>query len=232
MKLRELQNTIRRLEHKYRRPPESVRLLAVSKTHPATRIAATAAAGQRDFGENYLQEALAKINALNDPRLVWHFIGPVQSNKTRPIAQHFSWVHSLDRGKIAARLNRHRQMTTLPPLNVLIQVNLGGERSKSGIAPDALMEFASQFHQWPCLRLRGLMSLPRPYTDFDAQRLQHRTLKQLFDTLIEDGYKLDTLSMGTSADMEAAIAEGTTLLRIGTALFGSRDHAGDESNTG
>ncbi len=227
MHLKAVRDRIRALELQYQRPVGSVRLLAVSKACSVEQILAAAAGGQVDFGENYLQEAMTKISQLDSRHLTWHFIGPVQSNKTRSIAQHFSWVHSLDRTKIAVRLDRHRHTLSLPPLNVCIQVNLDGETTKSGIAPEKVMEFAAQFAQWPALKLRGLMSLPRPLSRLEDQRLQHRLMRRLFDSLVDAGYKLDTLSMGTSNDMEAAIAEGTTLVRIGTALFGKRPNRVD-----
>ncbi|OGA19658.1 MAG: YggS family pyridoxal phosphate enzyme [Betaproteobacteria bacterium RIFCSPLOWO2_02_FULL_63_19] len=206
------------------RPESSVRLVAVSKTHPAESIRAAVSVGQRDFGENYVQEALVKIGALADLALVWHFIGPIQSNKARPIAESFHWVHSLDREKIATRLSEARP-GNLPPLNVCIEVNVSGEPSKSGVAPQAVAGLARQTCALPRLRLRGLMAIPEPTSDIRLQRRQFRTLRELKDELVRSGLDLDTLSMGMSADMEAAIAEGSTMVRIGTAIFGPRDNA-------
>lgn len=206
------------------RPESAVRLVAVSKTHPAELIRAAVSAGQRDFGENYVQEALVKIGALADLALVWHFIGPIQSNKTRPIAESFHWVHSLDREKIATRLSEARP-GNLPPLNVCIEVNVSGEPSKSGVAPQAVASLAGQMCALPRLRLRGLMAIPEPTSDVQSQRRQFRALRELKDELVRSGLDLDTLSMGMSADMEAAITEGSTMVRIGTAIFGPRDNA-------
>ena len=203
------------------KPQSSVRLVAVSKTFPAENVRAAAVAGQRDFGENYLQEALAKMQALADLPLVWHFIGPIQSNKTRAIAQAFQWVHSVDREKIAARLSEARP-EHLPPLNVCIEVNVSGEASKSGVAPDSLAALARRIAALPRLALRGLMAIPEPTPDEALQRLRFRAVRELKDALVRDGLPLDTLSMGMSADMEAAIAEGATVVRVGTAIFGER----------
>ena len=208
------------------RDPRSVALLAVSKTFPAEDVRAAHAAGQRAFGENYVQEALTKIEALSDLRasLVWHFIGPLQSNKTRPVAENFDWVHSVDRLKIAQRLSEQRP-DALPPLNVCLQVNISGEASKSGVLPDQAIEVARQIAALPRLRLRGLMAIPEPAGDTDAQRAPHRALRALFDTLRADGLPLDTLSMGMSADLEAAVLEGATIVCVGTAIFGARDYS-------
>ncbi len=203
------------------KPESSVRLVAVSKTFPAGSVREAAAAGQRDFGENYLQEALAKVQALSDLSLVWHFIGPIQSNKTRAIAQSFQWVHSVDREKIAARLSEARP-ANLPPLNVCIEVNVSGEASKSGVAPDALAALARRVAALPRLALRGLMAIPEPTPDPALQRLRFRAVRELKDALVREGLPLDTLSMGMSADLEAAIAEGATMVRVGTAIFGER----------
>jgi hypothetical protein len=202
------------------RDPASVALLAVSKTKPAQAIREAHAAGLRDFGENYLQEALEKQEQLADLPLVWHFIGPIQSNKTRAIAEHFAWVHSVDRLKIAQRLSDQRP-TTLPALNVCLQVNVSGEASKSGCTPEELGELARAVHRLPRLRLRGLMAIPEPTDDPAEQHSAFARLRQLRDDLNLD---LDTLSMGMSHDLEAAIAEGATWVRIGTALFGARDY--------
>lgn len=203
------------------RSPESVQLLAVSKTRPPEDVAALADLGQRHFGESYPQEAVAKVQALSGRDLIWHFIGPLQSNKTRQAAAHFHWVHSVDRLKIARRLSEQRP-DALPPLNVCLQVNVSGEASKSGVTPGELPELAAAVAQLPNLRLRGLMAIPAPTHDSDAQREPFRALRHMFETLARDGYALDTLSMGMSDDLEAAIAEGATIVRVGTALFGPR----------
>ena len=205
------------------RPVQSVTLLAVSKTFGAEAVREAHAAGQCAFGENYVQEALAKIAALADLRdaLEWHLIGPLQSNKTREVAASFDWVHSIDRLKIAERLSAQRP-AGLPPLQVCLQVNVSGEASKSGVAPAALPALANAVAALPRLRLRGLMSIPEPVEGVQAQRALHRLLHGLFTALRQDGLALDTLSMGMSADLEAAIAEGATLVRVGTAVFGDR----------
>ena len=202
------------------RDPETVGLLAVSKTKPAAAVREAHACGQSDFGENYLQEALNKQAELSDLPLTWHFIGPIQSNKTRPIAEHFAWVHSVDRLKIAQRLSEQRP-TQLPPLNICLQVNVSGEASKSGCTPDELPALAKAVSQLPNLRLRGLMTIPEPTSDVAQQHAACARLRQLRDDL---NLELDVLSMGMSDDLEAAIAEGATWVRIGTALFGARDY--------
>lgn len=208
------------------RAPGSVHLLAVSKTFPAEAIRAAVAAGQRAFGENYVQESLAKIEALADlrPTIEWHFIGPLQSNKTRPVAEHFDWVHSVDRLKIAQRLSEQRP-DALPPLNVCLQVNVSAEATKSGVAPAEVPALARAIAALPNLRLRGLMSIPEPADDREAQREPHRILRTLFDALVAEGMALDTMSMGMSGDLEAAVLEGATIVRIGTAIFGERHYA-------
>jgi len=200
-------------------------LLAVSKTFPADAVRAAYAAGQRMFGENYVQESIDKIDTLaaSCTQTEWHFIGPLQSNKTRPVAQRFHWVHSIDRLKIAQRLSEQRP-AGLPPLNVCVEVNVDGEASKSGVAPSEVARFAREVAALPNLRLRGLMSIPEPVEGIDAQRAPHRQLRELFDALRKDGLALDTLSMGMSADLEAAILEGATIVRIGTAIFGARNY--------
>ena len=198
----------------------SVGLLAVSKTKPAEAIREAHAAGLRDFGENYLQEALDKQALLVDLPLTWHFIGPIQSNKTRPIAEHFAWVHSVDRLKVAERLSAQRP-AELAPLNICLQVNVSGEASKSGCQPKELAALAQAVTQLPNLRLRGLMTIPAPTDDVAEQRAAFARLRALRDALNLD---LDTLSMGMSHDLEAAIAEGASWVRIGTALFGERDY--------
>ena len=209
------------------RPVEAVQLLAVSKTCPAAWVREALDAGQRDFGENYVQEAIDKITALADRRaaLVWHLIGPLQSNKTRVVAEAFDWVHSVDRLKIAERLSAQRP-AELPPLNICLQVNESGEASKSGVNPDALPALAHAVAGLPRLRLRGLMAIPEPAADLAAQRAPHARLRQLLAGLQAAGLALDTLSMGMSADLEAAVLEGATQVRIGTAIFGARPRPG------
>ncbi len=209
-------------ESRYGREPDSVKLLAVSKTKPLAAIQAAHAAGQRDFGENYLQEALEKIENTQDLPLIWHFIGPVQSNKTKQIASHFDWCHSVDRLKIAQRLSDARP-EHLPPLNICIQVNISGEASKSGIDPDGLDALVADISGLKGIALRGLMALPQPEEGLASQRAACHALLELFDKLRGIVPGIDTLSMGTSADFEAAIAEGSTLVRVGTALFGPRE---------
>lgn len=204
----------------------SVGLLAVSKTKSAAAIRQAHAAGVRDFGENYLQEALEKQLELSDLPLIWHFIGPIQSNKTRPIAEHFAWVHSVDRLKVAERLSAQRP-AHLPALNICLQVNVSGEASKSGCAPEDLPALAQAVSQLPNLKLRGLMAIPEPTEDPAEQRAAFAHLKELQTSLNLD---LDTLSMGMSHDLEAAIAEGATWVRIGTALFGAREYANSNAN--
>ncbi len=207
------------------RDPASVTLLAVSKTFGAEAVLAAARAGQRRFGENYVQEGVDKIAQVRslapELRLEWHFIGPLQSNKTRPVAEAFDWVHSIDRLKIAQRLSEQRP-ATLPPLQVLIQVNVSGETSKSGVAPAEAGTLAQAVAALPRLQLRGLMAIPEPQSDPALQRAPFAAMRRLLDELRQRGLALDTLSMGMSADMDAAIAEGATLVRIGTAIFGER----------
>lgn len=205
------------------RDPAGIRLLAVSKTWPAESVREAAAAGQHAFGENYVQEGVAKVEALADLGLEWHFIGPLQSNKTRPVANSFAWVHSIDRLKIAQRLSEQRDVF-LPPLQVCIQVNVSGEESKSGVSPAELPELARAVAALPRLKLRGLMTIPEPTSDVVLQRERFATLRRLMDYLRADGLDLDTLSMGMSDDLEAAIAEGSTMVRVGTAIFGSRNY--------
>ena len=202
------------------RDPASIQLLAVSKTKPASAIREIYAAGVRDVGENYLQEALTKQEALRDLPLIWHFIGPIQSNKTKAIAEHFDWVHSVDRLKIAQRLSEQRPQG-LAPLNICLQVNVSGEDSKSGCAPADLPALAHAVAALPNLRLRGLMAIPEPSEDRAEQEAAFATLRQLQEGL---DLGLDTLSMGMSHDLEAAIAQGATWVRIGTALFGARNY--------
>jgi pyridoxal phosphate enzyme (YggS family) len=201
-----------------------VALLAVSKTRSAAEVAELQAAGQPCFGESYLQEAAAKVDALVALPIEWHFIGPLQANKTRSVAERFAWVHSVDRLKLARRLSDQRP-DTLPPLSVCVQVNISGEASKAGVTPDSAGDLAHAVAELPRLRLRGLMAIPAPASDFMAQRAPYARLRELHDALRAGGLPVDTLSMGMSDDLEAAIAEGATLVRVGTALFGPRARA-------
>ena len=207
------------------RPAHSVTLLAVGKTFGPEVLRQAIAAGQRAFGENYVQEALDKVQALADLRaqIDWHFIGPLQSNKTRPVAAAFDWVHTVDRLKIAQRLSEQRP-ADLQPLQVCLQVNISGQASKSGVAPADALALAREVAALPRLRLRGLMAIPEPADDAAAQRVPHRALRELMAGLnaAEPALALDTLSMGMSADLEAAVAEGATIVRVGSALFGQR----------
>jgi PLP dependent protein len=205
------------------RSEQQITLLAVSKTFPVEAIREAHAAGQCAFGESYLQEALDKITALRELPLEWHFIGPIQSNKTRSIAENFSWVHGVDRLKIAERLSAQRP-PDLPPLNVCIQVNVSGEHSKSGVAPGEAAQLARQVTQLPHLRLRGLMAIPAQERDITSQRAPFARLRELQQQLNAQGLALDTLSMGMSQDMVAAILEGATIVRVGSAIFGERDY--------
>jgi hypothetical protein len=206
------------------RDPRDIVLVAVSKTFPPAAVRAAHAAGQRDFGENHAQEALAKVDALADLALVWHFIGPLQSNKTRQVAERFAWVHSIDRLKIAERLSAQR-LEALPPLQVCIQVNVSGEATKSGVAPEEAPALARAVAALPRLRLRGLMAIPEPTDDSALQRRRFESLCTLQEQLVAAGLPLDTLSMGMSDDLEAAIAAGATMVRVGTAIFGARPRA-------
>lgn len=205
------------------RPVQSVTLLCVSKTFGADAVRAAFACGERCFGENYVQEGIDKIAALAElrPDIEWHLIGPLQSNKTRIVAEQFDWVHSVDRLKVAERLSAQRP-AFLPPLQLCLQVNISGEASKSGLAPEAVAEVAHAVARLPRVRLRGLMSIPEPTGDAAAQRAPHAALRRLLGTLRRDGLPLDTLSMGMSADLDAAILEGATIVRVGTAVFGAR----------
>lgn len=203
------------------RDAAGVCLLAVSKTFDAAAVRELAACGQREFGENYLQEALEKQAGLTNLPLVWHFIGPIQSNKTRAIAEAFSWVHSVDRLKIAERLSAQRP-AGLPPLQVCIEVNVSGEASKGGVTAAELPALADAMAALPNLQLRGLMAIPAPTPEMAGQRAAFRQVREAFDALRARGHTLDTLSMGMSADLEAAILEGATIVRVGTALFGER----------
>ena len=200
---------------------QSVNLLDVSKAQSALAIREAYAAGQKLFGENYLQEALDKQSQLTDLAIEWHFIGPIQSNKTQLIAQHFNWVHSIDRLKIAQRLNDARP-ETLAPLQVCIQVNISNEESKSGVTQQELETLASAISKLPRLKLRGLMAIPEPSNDNNKQRIQFKQVRECYDDLLEKGFTLDTLSIGMSDDYRIAIEEGATIVRIGSALFGAR----------
>ena len=221
-RLSALRRRIGELERRWGRAEGSVRLLAVSKTKSAEAVREAFEAGQRDFGENQLQDALGKLDPLSELPLSWHFIGHVQSNKTRDIAARFDWVQSIDRERVAVRLNDHRP-ARLPPLNVCIQVNISEEASKSGLAPEAVPALARRILALPRLRLRGLMAIPRSEPDFGAQRHPFGRMRELLGALELDGSDVDTLSIGMTDDMEAAIAEGATMVRIGTAIFGPRD---------
>jgi pyridoxal phosphate enzyme (YggS family) len=204
------------------RDPAGVRLLAVSKQQPAAVVRAAAEAGQAEFGENYVQEALAKMDSLRDLPLAWHFIGQLQANKTREVAGAFQWVHTLDRPKVAERLSAQRPHYA-EPLDVLLQVKLADEPGKGGVAPREAPALAEVVAGLPRLRLRGLMCIPEPATGEDAQRAPFRRLRELLEELRQRGHELDTLSMGMSDDLEAAIAEGATIVRVGTAVFGPRN---------
>ncbi len=219
--LQAVQGRIARAAAAANRAADSVRLLAVSKTFGADAVLTAWQSGQRAFGENFVQEGVAKVTELSLPGIEWHFIGPIQSNKTRPIAEHFAWVHSIEREKIAQRLNDARP-PQLPPLNVLIQVNVSGEASKSGIEPGAERDLAAFIRGLPRLRLRGLMAIPEPTPDTVLQRERFALLRRLLQPLRENDAGIDTLSMGMSDDLESAIAEGSTLVRVGTAIFGKR----------
>jgi pyridoxal phosphate enzyme (YggS family) len=203
------------------RSVDSVTLLAVSKGQSAAAIDSAASAGVQNFGENFLQESLPKIESLAGRELAWHFIGRLQANKTRPVAEHFHWVHGVDRLKIAERLSAQRPFHA-PPLNVCLQLHVGGEASKGGAEAAAMPELARAVKELPHIRLRGLMSMPPAESEVSLQRQWFRETRRLFDQLNEQGLGLDTLSMGTSADFCAAIAEGSTMVRIGTAIFGPR----------
>ena len=220
-RLQQVSLKIAEAERQFGREPGSVRLLAVSKTRAAGDVLALAQLGVSDFGENYVQEARAKIGQMNGQSLAWHFIGPIQSNKTRQIAEHFDWVHSVDRIRVADRLNAARA-PDLPPLNICIQVNVDAEPTKSGVVPDEVEQLAERVLPLSRLKLRGLMALPAPTDDFAEQRRGFLRTRRLQEQLMGKGYRLDTLSMGTTNDMRAAIAEGATIIRIGTALFGPR----------
>ncbi len=209
------------------RDPGEVRLLAVSKTFPARAVELAAAQGQGAFGENYVQEGVEKIAWFRDNRpelrLEWHFIGPLQSNKTRLVAENFDWVQSLNRMKVAERLSAQRP-AGLPPLNVLVEVNVDGEATKSGIAPEEALAFAREVSRLPALRLRGFMAIPAPETDPVRQAEPFRRMRRLFEEARSEGLAVDTLSMGMSGDFEAAVREGSTMVRVGSAIFGARSY--------
>jgi pyridoxal phosphate enzyme (YggS family) len=216
-----LKKLISEYEEKYHRKTDSVRLLAVSKGQTIEKMTEAFEAGQLCFGENYLQEALEKMAGLSDKAIEWHFIGPIQSNKTRKIAEHFSWVHSVDSLKIAKRLNDQRP-SHLPPLNICIEVNVSEESTKSGVLPDDVISLAHDCLALPQLKLRGLMAIPAILENFADQRREYHKLFSIWTMLYESGIPLDTLSMGMSNDFEAAIAEGSTIIRVGRGLFGDR----------
>lgn len=217
-----LQARIHAAARQHGRLTEDIRLIAVSKKKPVPYILAAYEFGQHDFGESYVQEAVAKIEQLRDYDITWHFIGPIQKNKTRLIAQHFDWVHSIDREVVAQRLSEQRD-TSRPPLNVCIQVNVDREDTKSGVQSDELNSLATSIDQLTGLRLRGLMTLPAKYDSFEQQRKSFRHLHDLLLTLQAEGHAVDTLSMGMSDDLEAAICEGATMIRVGSAIFGQRE---------
>ncbi len=222
--LQHIQKSIARLGDKYHRSPDSIQLLAVSKTKPVEFIRTAFEAGQTRFGENYLQEALSKMHSLEDLSIEWHFIGAIQSRKTRELAEHFDWVHSVDRFKIAQRLNQQRP-AGLAPLNICLQVNISKEDAKSGLSIDEVEPIVDKIAPLPNLCLRGLMTIPAQSDRLDEQRDTFAHMRLMLQTLQKKHPTLDTLSMGMSGDMEAAIAEGSTLLRIGTAIFGAREPA-------
>ncbi|SFW31396.1 YggS family pyridoxal phosphate-dependent enzyme [Nitrosovibrio sp. Nv17] len=219
--LQKVKARIREVAGRAGRDPADITLLAASKTNPAECLREAFAAGQAIFGENYLQEALGKMPELADLPIEWHFIGPIQSNKTRRIAENFSWVHSIDRKKIADRLSKDRP-SVLPPLQVCVQINVSGEDSKSGVAPEEAAELAAHIAALPRLRLRGVMAIPELTRATALQRSQFRMLKDAYDRLRQEGHDLDTVSMGMSEDLDLAIEEGATLVRVGTAIFGPR----------
>ena len=220
-KIAQVEAEIEHACHLAGRERSEVQLLAVSKTRPAETLREAYELGLHSFGENYLQEALDKIEALSDLEITWHFIGPIQSNKTRPIAENFQWVHSVDRLKIAHRLSEQRP-DGFPPLNVCLQINISAEVSKSGCSPEEALQVAQEIAALPNLCLRGLMAIPEATDDERAQHAAFAAMRQLFDTLKPNIPTLDTLSMGMSGDLEAAVEEGSTMVRIGTALFGPR----------
>ncbi len=221
-RLLKVEKTIRSLEQKYQRAKNSVQLLAVSKTKPIEDILAAVECGQADFGENYAQEGIEKIEKLSNHNLHWHFIGPLQKNKTRLVAEHFSWVHTIERSIIAERLAAQRP-ENLPPIQACIQVNIDNEESKSGVLLDEIHELANNIVRLKNIKLRGLMAIPQVSSDTTQQRKAFAKLRQQYESLKQTGFELDTLSMGMSGDLEAAIAEGATIVRVGTAIFGKRN---------
>lgn len=228
-RIKEVRNEIARICDQHQREQNSMKLIAVSKTKPAADIASAYHAGQRDFGENYVQEAIAKIMQLSEYDITWHFIGPIQSNKTRDIAEHFAWVHSVDRAKIARRLAEQRP-TNMPPLNVLIQVNIDNDQAKAGVSPEDVAELAAVISEFPQLQLRGLMTIPAVQAEPSDSASSFLAMQRLFLELQSQYKQVDTLSMGMSADWPYAVAAGATMIRIGTALFGAR--ANTPNNTG
>lgn len=220
-RLHQINALIRTTAEDVGRDPEGIRLVAVGKRHPAAAIRAAAEAGQRDFGENYVREGLDKMRELADLDLCWHYIGPLQSNKTRDVAEHYDWMHTIDRFKIARRLSEQRP-EALPPLQACIQVNISREPQKAGVAPERVDALAERVAQLPGLRLRGLMCLPAPAGDEAARREPFRRMRELLEHLNRQGHELDTLSMGMTADLAEAVAEGSTIVRVGTAIFGPR----------
>ncbi len=220
--LAQIQSQINDIERQYQRPKGSVRLLAVSKTRSVDEIRAAIGAGQRHFGENYCQEAIEKIKVLKNPELTWHFIGPIQSNKSRQIATNFDWVHTVDRIKIARRLNEAR-LESSHALKICVQINISEEQSKSGISINEARDFIKELDGFSNLCVRGLMALPAPASLIEEQRKPFAKLRECFEQLRQNRPELDTLSIGTTQDMEAAIAEGATIVRIGTAIFGPRN---------
>lgn len=230
-KIRSVHERIDTTAHRFGRAPHSVKLLAVSKTWPAQSIRDAWRCGQRAFGENYVHELAEKARLLADLDIEWHFIGHLQSNKSLAVAETAAWVHSIDRLSIAQRLSQQRG-ENLPPLQVCVQVNLSGEPSKSGVAPDKVMGLLHMVRDLPCLELRGLMAIPERTSGFAKQRSAFAHLRELMDNANREGLRLDTLSMGMSGDLEAAIAEGATLVRVGTAIFGERRGKPEKAGTG
>ena len=225
--LKKIQQQIVTTATQCHRQPSSISLLAVSKTKPVDAIIEAADAGQFAFGENYEQEGITKIQTIREMRpdlkLEWHFIGPIQSNKTRPIAENFDWVHAVDRERIAKRLSDQRP-AGMPPLNICLQVNISGENSKRGIQPNEVLTLAKAISAYPNIKLRGLMAIPEPETNPKKQHIPFKAMKQLFNQLKENSFDIDTLSMGMSGDMIPAIEEGATIVRIGSAIFGARNY--------
>lgn len=221
-RIRSIKTTIQQMEAKYKRSTDSVSLLAVSKTKPIGDILQAVAAGQCDFGESYLQEAVEKIQQIDNKKLCWHFIGPIQKNKTKPIAEYFNWVHSVDRAIIAERLSKQRPNDS-PPLQICIQVNIDDEKSKSGVSLPEVHDLANAIHELPNIVLRGLMAIPSVTQYENQQRHSFAKLRMKLEQLNTSSFNLDTLSMGMSNDLEPAIAEGATIVRVGTAIFGQRN---------